>query len=54
MPLATAQALAWSLATTLMTCVVLFEVAGGYGVMPEAEFDGDPASLVNHYDPFAR
>ncbi len=54
MSLTTAQALGWSLATTLMVCVVLFQTGGGYGVMPSAEFDGDALSVVHEYDPFAR
>ncbi len=53
MPLTLAQANAWSLATTLMVCVVLFHAEDGYGVMPEAEYDGDTASVVYTYDPFA-
>lgn len=48
-----AQANAWSLAKTLMVCVVLFQTADGYGVMPTAEFDGDPAAIVHEYDPFS-
>ena len=51
MSLSTAQGLAWSLATTLMTCIVLFRAADGYGVMPQAEYDGDPDTLVHVYDP---
>ena len=54
MSLTTAQALGWNLATTLMVCVVLFQTDGDYGVMPSAEFDGDAASVVHEYDPFAR
>jgi hypothetical protein len=54
MSLSTAQAFAWNLATTLMVCVVLFQVDGGYGVMPSTEFDGDAASVIHEYDPFAR
>lgn len=52
MPLSTAQQLAWSLATTLMACVTLFKAAGGYGVLPTAEFDGPSDSIVREYDPF--
>ncbi|HEV7252113.1 MAG TPA: hypothetical protein VGN97_03310 [Mesorhizobium sp.] len=52
MPLSTAQALAWSLATTLMVYVTLFRAADGYGVMPSAEFDGDPETVVHEYDPY--
>ncbi len=54
MSLTSAQARAWNLATTLMVCVVLFQTdGGGYGVMPAAEYDGDPACVVHEYDPFA-
>ena len=52
MPLTLAQANAWSLATTLMVCVVLFQAEGGYGVMPEAEYDGNTSSVVHIYDPY--
>jgi len=52
MPLSTAQDFAWSLATTLMSCIILFRAADGYGVLPAAEFDGDPASVVHEYNPF--
>jgi hypothetical protein len=49
-----AQTHAWALAKTLMVCVTLFESDGGYGVLPADEFDGDPASILFEYDPFAR
>ena len=52
MSLPTAQKFAWSLATTLMTCVTLFRAADGYSVLPSAEFDGDPEVIVHQYDPF--
>ncbi|MEQ7155107.1 hypothetical protein [Brevundimonas aurifodinae] len=51
--LSTAQAFAWNLATTLMVCVVLFHCDAGYGVMPVADYDGDTASVIHEYDPFA-
>ena len=47
-----AQSRAWNLATTLMVCIVLFQVEGGYGIMPSAEFDGDVESVIRDYDPF--
>lgn len=47
-----AQELAWSLATTLMACITLFKAEGGYSVVPSAEFDGDPDTIVRDYDPF--
>lgn len=48
------QSLAWSLARTMMTVIVLVETARGYSVMTRDEFDGDPASIVSEYDPFER
>jgi hypothetical protein len=53
MSLATAQNLAWSLATTLMVCITLFRTELGYGVLPSAEYDGDPEGVLHVYDPFA-
>lgn len=52
MSLSTAQKFAWSLAKTLMAGVVLIQTPDGYGVMLEAEFDGDPSAIVHVYDPF--
>jgi hypothetical protein len=46
MPIQTAQSFAWNLATSLMTCVILFRTADGYGALPTLEFDGDPLSIV--------
>lgn len=54
MSLTIAQRFAFSLATSLMTCIVLIRTAEGYGAMPEAEFDGDPAAVVQTYDPHER
>jgi hypothetical protein len=43
----------WSLATTLMVCVVVFYAdAGIYGVMLAAEYDGDPGAVIHEFDPF--
>lgn len=53
MSLQLAQARAWDLATTLMVCVVLVSVDGQYGVLEASEFDGDPAAVVQLYDPFS-
>jgi len=52
MSLTNAQSLAWNLAKTLMTQVMLIETDQGYAVMPSAEFDGDPSCIVHEYDPF--
>lgn len=55
MSLSTAQALAWNLATTLMVCITLFKAGdGSFSVVPEAEFDGDPETVVHVYDPPVR
>lgn len=53
MSLSLAQRSALSLAKTLMVCVTLFKAGSGYSVVPSAEFDGDPASVVHEYDPWA-
>jgi len=52
MSLKLAQAHAFSLAKTLMVCVVLIQTSDGYGVMVAAEFDGDSAQIIHEYDPF--
>lgn len=49
-----AQKNAWTLARTLMVCVTLFKAGSGFGVMPSAEFDGDPDTIVHEYDPWPR
>jgi hypothetical protein len=52
-PLKAAHARAWNLATTLMVCITVFKTGdGGFGVMPSAEFDGDPAAILHEFDPF--
>lgn len=48
-----ARAHAYDLAKTLMVCVTLFEADLGYGVALSAEYDGDPASIICEYDPWA-
>jgi len=51
--LLTAQALGWSLATTLMVYIVVFQAGNGeFGVMPTAEYDGDPSTIIHEFDPF--
>lgn len=52
MSLHTAQAFAWSLATTLMTCIVLIRTAEGYAAMPAIEVDADPEVVIHEYNPF--
>ena len=53
MPLSTAQSLAWNLARTLMTVIVLIKTAKGYSVLPLQEYDGEQDRIVREYDPFA-
>lgn len=48
-----ARRYAFDLAKTLMTCVTLFKGDLGYGVLPSNEFDGDPATIIFEYDPYA-
>lgn len=50
--LSLAQEFAWSLATSLMTCITLFRSDDGYAVVPTAEFDGDAAVVIHDYDPW--
>lgn len=52
MSLTTAQKFAWSLARTLMTCVVLIQTSDGYAAMTDADYDGDPSLIVQVFDPF--
>ncbi len=52
MPLSLAQDHAFELARSLMTCVILFETGGAYGVMPARDYDGDASRIVCEYDPF--
>jgi hypothetical protein len=48
-----AHALGWNLATTLMLYItVLHAGSGEYGIMPLAEYDGDPATIIHGFDPF--
>ena len=43
----------YSLANTLMVCVVVFRASlGQYGAMGTSEYDGDPEAIVHEYDPF--
>ena len=46
MSLSLAQKNAWSLARTLMVCITLFKAGSWYGVVPSAEFDGDPPTVL--------
>ncbi len=54
MTLATANAYAASLASTLMVAIVIFRAGDGtLSVTPAAEYDGDEAAIVSEIDPFA-
>ena len=55
MSLNQAHAFAFSLATTLMVTIVIFQAGDGtMGVMPAGEYDGDFAAIIHEVDPFAR
>ncbi|MDI1342969.1 MAG: hypothetical protein PSV22_02555 [Pseudolabrys sp.] len=48
-----AHAFAFSLATTLMVTIIIFQAGdGSLSVCPASEFDGDDASIVHEIDPF--
>lgn len=48
------QAYAWNLARSLMVSIVVFRTEGGlFSAMPASEWDGDPASVIHEFDPFA-
>ena len=50
----TAHAFAFSLASTLMVSIVIFQAGDGtMGVMPSGEYDGELAAIVHEVDPFA-
>lgn len=52
-PLNFAYARGWNLALTLMVTIVVFQAGdGGFGVTPEAEYDGDVAAILHTFDPF--
>lgn len=53
MSLNDASAYAFSLATTLMIAIVIFQAGDGtLSVMPASEYDGDDAAIVHEIDPF--
>ncbi|WP_334147110.1 hypothetical protein [Hyphomicrobium sp.] len=54
MSLKDANAFAFSLATTLMAAIVIFQAGDGtHSVVPASEYDGDIAAIVHEIDPFA-
>ncbi len=55
MSLNQAHAFAFSLASTLMVSIVIFQAGDGtMGVMPAGEYDGELVAIVREIDPFAR
>ena len=55
MSLNQAHAFAFSLATTLMVSIVIFQAGdGSMGVMPAGEYDGELAAIVHEVDPFVQ
>ena len=43
----------WNLAITLMVSIVVFRIGrDSFGVMPSAEYDGDPMEIIHEFDPF--
>jgi hypothetical protein len=54
MSLNDAHAFAFSLATTLMAAIIIFQAGDGtLSVTPASEYDGDAAAIVHEIDPFA-
>lgn len=54
MSLKQAHAFAFSLASTLMATIVIFQAGDGtHSVMPASEYDGDAAAIIHEIDPFA-
>lgn len=53
MSLNDAHAFAFSLATTLMAAIIIFQAgAGTLSVTPASEYDGDAAAILHEIDPF--
>jgi hypothetical protein len=49
-----AHASAFSLATSRMAAIVIFQAGDGtHSVMPASEYDGDTGAIVHEIDPFA-
>ena len=49
--LAIAQDLAWRLAASRNTAIVLVRAGSSYGVVPASAFDGDASAILCAYDP---
>lgn len=53
MSLNDAHAFAFSLATTLMVVIVIFQAGdGSLSVVPANEYDGDTAAIIHEFDPY--
>jgi len=53
MSLNDAHAFAFSLATTLMVAIVIFQAGdGSLSVVPASEYDGDTAAIIHEFDPY--
>ena len=51
--LSIAHARGWNLAIALTVCITAFHAGNGEcGVMPPAEYNGDPATIIHEFDPF--
>ena len=54
MSLKQANSFAFSLATSLMAAIVIFQAGDGtHSVTLASEYDGDAAAIVHEIDPFA-
>ena len=54
MSLNDAHAFAFSLATTLMAAIVIFQAGDGtVSVAPASKYDGDASEIIHEIDPFA-
>ena len=54
MSLNDAHAFAFSLATTLMAVIVIFQAGDGtLSVTPASEYDGELSEIIHEIDPFA-
>jgi hypothetical protein len=51
--LALARKAAWTLSRSLMASVILFRVDDQFGFVEATEFDGEEASIIHEYDPYA-
>lgn len=52
MPLTTAQKIAWNLALTLRTVILLVRTDEGFSAIVASDYDGDDQRIVREYSPF--